>query len=373
MNNWQNGILSDIAEIEMGQSPSGEYCSNDIIGLPLLNGPTEFTINSPIPVQYTSDAKRQSREGDLLFCVRGSTTGKMNWSDQVYAIGRGIAAIRHKRGQNLNRFIKAIIEYNLEELLAGATGSTFPNVSGQDLKNIQIEIPSPQEQESIAEVLSCLDDKIDLLHRNNKTLEQLAETLFRQWFVEQAEESTVSEEFNVTMGQSPPGDSYNENGNGIIFYQGRTDFSFRLPIPRVYTTQPKRFASRLDTLLSVRAPVGDINLAIDKCCIGRGVAAVNHRNKNIHYSYTFNCCKHLRESLDIHEDTGTIFGSINKDDLLAMKCIQLRVDKIDLYNNQIGVLDDKILGNCLQIQKLESLRDTLLPKLMSGAVRITNI
>jgi len=159
MSEWKDGILSDIAEIIMGQSPAGENCSNNNIGLPLLNGPTEFTNHCPIPVQFTNDPKRESKKGDILFCVRGSTTGKMNWSDQSYAIGRGIAAIRHKSGLHLNRYIRGIIDYNLEELLQGATGSTFPNVSRTDIGNIQIEIPSLPEQERIAEVLSSLDDK----------------------------------------------------------------------------------------------------------------------------------------------------------------------------------------------------------------------
>jgi type I restriction enzyme S subunit len=91
-------FLSDIAEIVMGQSPSGDTCNERGIGIPLLNGPTEFGTKHPQPVQYTTDAKKIALSGDLLFCVRGSTTGRMNWADQQYAIGRGLAAIRGKGG-----------------------------------------------------------------------------------------------------------------------------------------------------------------------------------------------------------------------------------------------------------------------------------
>jgi type I restriction enzyme S subunit len=371
MSEWKDGILSDIAEIVMGQSPAGENCSNKNIGFPLLNGPSEFKNHSPIPVQFTNDPKRKSQKGDILFCVRGST-GKMNWSDQIYAIGRGLAAIRHKSGTHLNIYIRGIIENSLEELLQNATGSIFSNVSRTDIGNIQIEIPPLQEQERIAEVLSSLDDKIHLLHRNNKTLEQLAETLFRQWFVEETEDSKLSDEFNVIMGQSPPGDTYNQTGNGIIFYQGRTDFGFRFPKPRVYCTHPARFAESLDTLMSVRAPVGDINYAAEKCCIGRGIAAIRHKNKDIHHSYTYYLMKHLRSDFDVHEDTGTIFGSINKEELLNIKCPKLDINNISYFNSSIGSLDDKLVSNCKQIQQLETLRDTLLPKLMSGVVRVEN-
>lgn len=88
--------LRDNAEIVMGQSPPGESCNAEGVGLPLLNGPTEFGPHHPSPVQFTTDARKRARAGDLRFCVRGSTTGRMNWADREYAIGRGVAAIRHK-------------------------------------------------------------------------------------------------------------------------------------------------------------------------------------------------------------------------------------------------------------------------------------
>ena len=90
--------LSEIAEVVMGQSPTKEHVSQQPDGLPLLNGPTEFGPEHPVPVQWTDDARKRSQPGDLLFCVRGSTTGRMNWADQEYAIGRGLAAIRGKGG-----------------------------------------------------------------------------------------------------------------------------------------------------------------------------------------------------------------------------------------------------------------------------------
>ena len=94
---WVETTLGEIALIIMGQSPSGETCNQNDEGLPLLNGPTEFGEIHPFPIQYTIDPRKTSKINDLLFCVRGSTTGRMNWSNQVYAIGRGIATIRHKK------------------------------------------------------------------------------------------------------------------------------------------------------------------------------------------------------------------------------------------------------------------------------------
>ena len=175
----------------MGQSPNGESCNINGIGKPLLNGPTEFGYKYPKPIQYSLEPTKIAQEDDILFCVRGSTTGRMNWADQEYVIGRGLAAIHHRSGKDLQYFVKGIIDYNLPILLASATGSTFPNVSRKQLEDLQIDIPPLSEQRAIASVLSSLDDKIDLLHRQNKTLEAIAETLFRQWFVEEADEGQL--------------------------------------------------------------------------------------------------------------------------------------------------------------------------------------
>ncbi|MEM6830857.1 MAG: restriction endonuclease subunit S [Bacteroidota bacterium] len=202
MSEWRVTYLKEIAEIDMGQSPKGQYCNSYGDGTPLLNGPTEFGTRSPNPVQFTIDPKKISIPDDLLFCVRGSTTGKMNWSDQPYAIGRGVAAIRHRDGAYYNRYIKSLLEYNLSTLLSSASGSTFPNISKNQLEELEVFLPPLKTQKSIASILSSLDDKIDLLHRQNKTLEQLAETLFRQWFVEEAKEGwevVKLEDFGFTI------------------------------------------------------------------------------------------------------------------------------------------------------------------------------
>lgn len=138
---WRVAPFSDIAAITMGQSPQGDDCNNDGVGEPLLNGPTEFGFYSPSPVQWTTNGKKHCAEGDLLFCVRGSTTGRMNWANQSYAIGRGLAAIHHKSDCTLNWFVKAMIDNSLQEILSAATGSTFPNVGKDLLNGFQVIIP----------------------------------------------------------------------------------------------------------------------------------------------------------------------------------------------------------------------------------------
>lgn len=176
--------LHDLAEVIMGQSPSSEDCNTTGNGLPLLNGPTEFGLSHPRPVQFTTDARKRAQPNDILFCVRGSTTGRMNWADQEYAIGRGIAAIRHKNDPQSRYFLKGIIDHHLPSLLAAATGSTFPNVSKDQILGLEIKCFSPQQQRNISEILETIDKRINLNAAQNATLEAMAQAIFKSWFVD---------------------------------------------------------------------------------------------------------------------------------------------------------------------------------------------
>ena len=184
MSEWKQGFLRDVAEVVMGQSPTAEFVNKEGNGIPLLNGPTEFQLIHPLPVQFTTDAKKKAKASDLLFCVRGSTTGKMNWADQDYAIGRGIAAIRHNYGEEYQHFLRAIIEVALPNLLISATGSTFPNVGREQLLNIPLLIPSKAEQKRISSILRNIENKIQLNTQTNQTLEQIVQAIYKSWFVD---------------------------------------------------------------------------------------------------------------------------------------------------------------------------------------------
>ena len=437
-------VISEIAEIIMGQSPKKKDVNEIGNGYPLLNGPTEFTERYPEPVQFTTDGKRFSDSDDILFCVRGSTTGRMNYADQPYAIGRGIAAIRGKDGYP-TPFVRAVIENNLYRLLAAATGSTFPNVSKSLLNEFEVEVISAVEAQEANEIIVSIENKIHLNQQTNETLEAMAQAIFKSWFVdfdpvrakieaasadrdpnraamaaivgvtieqdwdaieaalqqkldrmsdEQRtqlrqiaelfpdelveseigmvpkgwEYSTIGKEFDIVNGQSPPGSSYNEEGEGSPFYQGRTDFGFRFPTQRVYCTEPKRFAKKGDTLLSVRAPVGDLNIAIEDCCIGRGIASLRHKSGSV--SYTYYAMKQVQAQIEAYEATGTVFGSINQKQLKALDTIAPDRKVINEFHRIADPIDSKVMNQAFMNRELSKLRDTLLPKLISGEVGV---
>lgn len=173
--------LGDIASIVMGQSPKGEQVNKRGVGLPLLNGPTEFGSNHPSPVQWAQCWTKEACAGDILFCVRGSTTGRMNWADRTYAIGRGLAAISPS-DPALSYLVRAVLQSAVAELLAGSTGSTFPNVSRRDLASIRLPDLGVSEAIRISRLLQILDDKIE----SNQAVITRAEQLIDEIAVQRA-------------------------------------------------------------------------------------------------------------------------------------------------------------------------------------------
>lgn len=184
-------------------------------------------------------------------------------------------------------------------------------------------------------------------------------------------EGLLSDIASITMGQSPKGNTYNDNGIGTVFFQGRAEFGFRFPTRRLYTIEPKRMATANDVLMSVRAPVGDLNVAYEDCCIGRGLGAIH--SKNGHLSFLLYTMFALRDQLDIFNGEGTVFGSINRD---ALNSMPIRIPPCvveDEFESIVAPMDSTIRNNYEENCRLQAMRDSLLPKLMSGELDVSDI
>ena len=172
--------LGDAATVTMGLSPNGDSYNRNGIGVPLLNGPTEFGALHPNCTLFTIDSKRECKRGDLIFCVRGSTTGRMNWADQKYSLGRGVCGISGETSRD-TKYIRYCIEEGLPKLLQMAGGSTMPTLTQSTIK--QFPIPYPSHRGKIAFILSAYDDLIENNMRRIRILEEMAQNLYREWFV----------------------------------------------------------------------------------------------------------------------------------------------------------------------------------------------
>ena len=282
-------------------------------------------------------------------------------------------------------FLYYLLKYKKNDIELIANGSTFQEVSGTALKNFEVSIPPLDEQRKIAGILSALDDKIELNNKINRNLEAQAQAIFKSWFIdfepfkngrfidselgkipEGWKVGNLSDIANITMGQSPNGNSYNEKKTGMIFFQGRAEFGWRFPRNRLYTTAPKRIAERDSVLLSIRAPVGDINKALERCCIGRGLATLTSNHKTFLY-YKMQSIRHL---LDVYNGEGTVFGSINKNTLQEIRTIIPIDSEIIRFELKLKVVDELIRNNYIENLRLMKLRNALLPELMSGKIDI---
>ena len=176
---------------------------------------------------------------------------------------------------------------------------------------------------------------------------------------------------NITMGQSPEGSSYNSIGEGILFYQGSTDFGIRFPSVRQFTTAPKRFAKQGDILMSVRAPVGTVNIANRDCCIGRGLAALNSKLGSLTHLYYI--LSEFKSRFDNANATGTTFGSITKDELIDLSVLKPKEGVVRNFEKAASAIFDRqmIIGE--EVNLLQKHRDELLPLLMTGQISVKQL
>ena len=278
------------------------------------------------------------------------------------------------------------------------TSGSHKRIDPDNFLNIEIKLPKMSIQRQIGKTLSALDRKIVLNKQINDNLEAMAKQLYDYWFVQfdfPNEEGkpykssggamvynekmkreipqgwsngVLSDVANITMGQSPDGSSYNEDGEGIIFYQGSTDFGLRFPDIRQYTTSPSRYANKGDILMSVRAPVGALNIANNDCCIGRGLSALSSKIGSMtHLYYLMNDFRLKFEGMN---SAGTTFGAITKDELFSLPVIIPTKSVISEFEQVCEPIFDKqmIIGE--EINALTKQRDELLPLLMNGQASV---
>ncbi|MCT8562175.1 restriction endonuclease subunit S [Glaesserella parasuis] len=438
MSSWKQVRFSEICDITRGGSPRPiqEYMTND--GVPWIKISDATASNSRF-IEKTKEFIKtsgisKSREvfpGDLI--LSNSATPGIPKFMKIYAcIHDGWLLLRNFNGAE-KEFIYWLLLNERDKLIQQGNGSVFTNLKTDILKNHIVNIPDDiEEQKRIATILNNIQEKIELNTQINQTLEQIAQTIFKSWFIdfdpvhakanalasgqtlEQATQaamavisgkntqelhrlqtanpeqyqqlweiaeafpsgfdeegvprgwglSTIDENYNVVMGQSPKGETYNEESNGALFYQGRAEFGWRHPEPRLYTTDPKRMAKKGNILMSVRAPVGDLNVALEDCCIGRGLAALSHKSNSL--SFGLYQIKNLQNEFDIFNGEGTVFGSINQKDLKAIKVINPSFKIIKLFDDVCSSNELQIENLSREIIFLRKIRDELLPKLLSG-------
>jgi|WetSurMetagenome_2_1015567.scaffolds.fasta_scaffold00004_8 type I restriction enzyme, S subunit len=403
MSDWKKFKLGDTIEVKHGFAFKGEFFVDEPTDDILLT-PGNFKIGGGFKSDkfkyYKGDYPKEYilSEGDILITMtdlskEGDTLGYSakipQHNNNRYLHNQRLGKVQLKSLEINENFLYWILRTSKYHnfIVSSATGSTVKHTSPTRIYNYEFHAPKDiSEQSRIASILSSLDDKIELNLQLNKTLEAIAKAIFKEWFVDFRfpgfdgefldglpkgwRRGKLGEEFLVTMGQSPPGDSYNEKGEGMIFFQGKTDFGFRFPGNRMYTTSPNRMSRKFDTLISVRAPVGAINMALEDCCIGRGLSSVRHNSGA--YSYTYYAMKNLEKVFKGFEGEGTVFGSINKTNYENIDLVVPVQKVIQRFENAVNAVDEKIFSNTEELKTLTAIRDILLPRLMTGKIRVND-
>lgn len=380
-------LIDEIAMGPFGSNIKVECFVDD--GIPVLNGSnlngfflTEDSFRYVTEEKADSLGRANAHRGDIVITHRG-TLGQIVCIPETSKHDRYVISQSQFRVKCNEKVLPEYLVYYFHtaigqhKLLSNASQVGVPALAraSTTFQKIEVEIPDIKTQQKAVSVLNAIEAKINVNRSINENLEQQAKALYQQMFIENTSPDWVGGSLrdiaDITMGQSPSGSSYNEDGIGAIFFQGRAEFSFRFPTIRLYTTEPKRMACANDILMSVRAPVGDLNIAHTDCCIGRGLAAIH--SKTNHQSFVLYTMFSLRKQLDVFNGEGTVFGSINRNSLNDMPILIPSDETIEEFERIVAPMDAEIRNNYDEICRLQAIRDALLPRLMSGELDISEL
>lgn len=364
------------------------YCSKEIIKK--FNGEdvTECDYISEDLYKKVSNEFGVPKENDLLITTRGTIGIPYLYkrTDRFYFADGNLTWIKDFDSNLYSKFLyywfQSYEGRKKFEALAKGTAQKAVPISG--IKTLEIELPSLKSQKRIADILSAYDDLIENNQKQIKLLEEAAQRLYKEWFVdlrfpghenteivdgvpEGWNEKTLSQVANVIMGQSPKSEFYNSEKKGLPFHQGVGSYGVRFVMDDIYSTSYTRIAEPNSILFSVRAPVGRLNITKNKVVIGRGLAAINQTDGCQSYLYYLLKNKFFKDNI---VGNGSIFASVSKDELLNQKFLIPERNLMMQFEKIVSQMDKQIENLDSKNKKLIEARDRLLPKLMSGEVEV---
>ncbi|MBR4155734.1 MAG: restriction endonuclease subunit S [Bacteroidales bacterium] len=349
----------------------------------------DFSNTLFVPTEYYDnlDSIRKAQPDDIIYSVVGSF-GKpvLIKENKKFVFQRHIAILRPNNEIVDSRYLYYIMLSRNFYMQADsvAVGAAQRTISLTSLRNMKVNLPELSIQQHIATALSRYDSLIENYQKQIKLLEESAQRFYKEWFIDlrfPGHENTkivdgvpegwkkkkLMDIADVVMGQSPKSEFYNSEKKGLPFHQGVGSYGFRFVDDNVYSSSLTRIAEPNSILFSVRAPVGRLNFTKNKIVIGRGLAAMNHKNGS--QSYLFYLLKERFFKDDIIGN-GAIFASISKDELLNQIFIVPNDKLVSQFNSIVNKMDNSIQSIDTQIRHLTEARDRLLPKLMNGEIEV---
>ncbi|MDU5965662.1 restriction endonuclease subunit S [Veillonella sp.] len=321
--------LGDIA-IETKSSNKGDKTGIRIVGLEHLT-PSNVTLSSWSEDTENTFTKEFSK-GDVLFGRRRAYLKKAAVAPFDGICSGDITVIRAIEDKVDPDLLPFIIQNDLlfDFAVGKSAGSLSPRVKWTHLKEFAIELPSMPEQSKLAETLWSINETKNAYEDLINKTDELVKSQFIEMFADD-EQGSLKDIANIIMGQSPRGETYNDQGEGVPFYQGKTEFSdLYIGEPVMWTTDPMRLAHADDVLMSVRAPVGSTNIAREDCCIGRGLAALQPIDGKSSSLFLIYAMRSIEEDID-RMGVGSTFKAINKDQVHKIPAPITSIDKQDRF------------------------------------------
>ena len=370
--------------------------TSDVLEGKVLNH--EYVQNENLKGQF----KKSFQKNDILYSEirpQNKRFAYVDFQSDDYVASTKLMVLRKKNEMITSNFLYQILKsddlINELQVIAESRSGTFPQITYNELSRMKIKLPPLDEQKAIAHILSTLDDKIEVNNQINKTLENMAQVIFKQWFVDfefpnedgepykssggemvESELGMIPKGWEVvelnklaklTMGLSPKSESYNTDYIGTPLLNGAADFNNGLIKANKFTTQPTRICEKGDLVFCIRATIGNITFADQEFCLGRGVAALKPLSGSYIGLIYFNLDMAM-ERLKANA-TGSVILGLSKPDINNLKIILPSEDILNRFS--------EISNNVLnfkhnferEIGELIDIRDSLLPKLMSGEIR----
>jgi len=384
---WRNVKLKEVATIIMGQSPPSSTYNETGEGLPFLQGKAKFGLVYPKPQKYTTKPLKIAEKGDILIAVR-APVGDVNIAPYKIAIGRGLAAIRPKTNKVDTFYLFYYLQFIKPYLENLGKGSTFKAITKRDLENLTTVLPPLDEQRKIARILYTVDEVIAKTDTIISRVEELRRALLdylmthgvghreyketeigkipRKWKIVK-----LSSVARIIMGQSPPSSTYNDKGIGLPFMQGKAEFGRIYPSPKKYTSRPLKIAEKGDILIAVRAPVGDVNIAPYKLCIGRGLAAIRPV-KDVNTLFLFYYLIYAKPRLEA-KAKGSTFKAITKTDLEGFLVPIPPLDEQEFIGALLYNIDLLVISEEKRKVILQKMKEQLMNLLLTGKVRVKDL
>lgn len=357
--------LGEIAEITMGQSPKSQYYNNTGDGIPFLQGNRTFGLKKPIFDTYTTHITKTAKAGDVIMSVR-APVGDLNITPKDICIGRGVCSLRMKNGNQ--EFLYYMMKYYVNHLLKRESGTVFGSVNRHDIETLEIDIPEDENvQKKIARYLSMIDEKIELNSFINNNLEQQVSALYKSWF----------EDFEITNSFCPENWSYQELSTIADIASGKRPpiksniCNEETPIYLVGAASVMGFtseANHTDKIL-VTGRVGThgvIQRFNTPCWTSDNTLVIT----SPYYEFT----NQILHRIDYSSmNRGSTQPLITQGDMKKVVVLVPDEHTLAKFEEFAGSLMAKWEANNKENIKLTSLRDTLLPKLMSGELDVSDI